>query len=139
MYIFFLDENLHGDKFATVLRDAGIAIELYKAHYPPGVDDTIWIPEVANRDWISLTGDVRTRFKPWEKAVIVRSNARMVHVKKGKNATHKMLATNFVNTFDAICRFLDTHSAPCLATLTRPSKIQDYFAGKPGGVNIQKL
>ena len=139
MFTFFLDENLHGEKFASVLRNADIPIELHKEHFEPGTEDTVWIPEVASRGWIAVTGDVNTRFNPLEKRAIVISRARMIHVKPGKNATHHVLAVNFVNTYEKICRFLERNDAPCLATLTRPSKEEDRLLNKPGNVNPQKL
>lgn len=139
MFTFYLDENLHGETFASVLRAAGISIELCKDHHFSGVDDTIWIPEIAARGWIIVTGDVKTRHKSWERQVIIGSSAKMIHVRSGKNATHRMLAQNFVNTLPRIEAFLNKNPAPCLATLTRPSKLEDYRAGKPGNINKQKL
>ena len=139
MFVFYLDENLHGDKFANVLREAGVSLELCKEHGFSGADDTLWIPEVAKRGWVALTGDIKTRFRPHEKEVIIVSRARMIHVRKGKNATHEMLAINFVNSLAKVERFLERNEAPCLATLTRPSKVEDYLAGKSGNINPQDL
>ena len=139
MFTFYLDENLHGNKFASVLREAGILVELCKDHGYVGVEDTVWIPEVAERGWIAVTGYIRTRFRPVEKNAIIVSRARVVHVKHGKNATHEMLAKNFVNSLSKINRFLERNEAPCLATLTRPAKLEDFLSGKPGNVNSQDL
>ena len=139
MSIFYLDENLHGNTFANVLRKANIRIELCKDHGFIGVDDTVWIPEVASRGWIILTGDIRTRYRPLEKQVIITSQARMIHIKSGKGTTHKMLATNFVNSLSIINKYLKLDEAPCLATLTRPSRSEDSLSGKPGNLNPQKL
>lgn len=139
MFVFYLDENLHGNTFSSVLRDADIPIELCKDHGFIGVDDTEWIPEVASHGWIILTGDIRTRYVPWEKQVILASRARMIHIKSGKNTTHEMLAVNFVNSLSTINKYLNLDEAPCLATLTRPKKLEDFLSGKPGNLNPQKL
>lgn len=139
MYTFFLDENLHGDLFADILKAAGISVELCKTHFTQGTDDTDWIPWVAERGWIAVTGDRKTRFRSEEKAAIIVSRAKMIHVVKGKNATHVMLANNFVYTLKEIVAFLDKSGTPCLATLTRPSSQDAYFRKLPGRVNPQKL
>lgn len=139
MFVFYLDENLHGNTFASVLRDAGLQIELCKDHGFVGVDDTVWIPEVASRGWVILTGDIRTRYVPWEKRVIITSRAQMIHIKSGKSTTHKMLATNFVSSLSIVDKYLSSNEAPCLATLTRPVRPEDTLLGKPGNLNPQKL
>jgi PIN like domain len=133
---FFLDENL-GLPFAKILLEAGINVELHNSHFDPGVPDIVWIPTVAAKGWIGVTLDIQTRFNPREIEAIVTSKARILHLKGGPSTTHPMLATNFVQTFTKILRFLESNSGPCLATITRPSKKEDYFAGKPGNVNPQ--
>ena len=139
MFTYYLDENLHGERFASVLRGAALNIELCKDHGFSGVDDTLWIPDIARRGWIIVTGDIKTRHKVWERRVIITSKARMLHLRRGKNGTHQVLAQNFVNTLPRIERFLQTNAAPCLATVTRPSKLEDYYAGKSGNLNKQNL
>lgn len=136
---FFLDENLHGNIFADILKAANIPVELCKTHFPQGTDDTDWIPWVAQRGWVAVTGDKKTRFRPEEKEAIIVSGIKMIHLINGKNATHSMLANNFVYTYDKIVSFLDKNNAPCLATLTRPTTMDAYFRKLPGHVNPQKL
>jgi hypothetical protein len=78
---FFLDENL-GQSFATILVQAGIATELHRDHFDPGVLDTVWIPAITEKGWIGVTLDVQTKFNPREIEAIVVSKARILHLKK---------------------------------------------------------
>jgi hypothetical protein len=132
--IFYLDENLDGEAFWSVLLAAGLEVELHRNHFRRGERDEVWIPKVAANGWIAVTGDIKTRFTVTQKRAIIESNAQMIHVRHGKNATHAKLATNFVNSLDKIRDFLEKHELPCLGVLMRPSSIDDYFRGKPGSV-----
>jgi hypothetical protein len=57
--------------------------------------------------------------------------------KNNSSTTHLVLAKNFVQTHKKITAFLENHPGPCLVTITRPSKMEDYFAERPGNVNPQ--
>lgn len=135
---FFLDENLsaneRGGVFAQVLRAAEIPIELYKSHYDDREDDAIWIPAIARRGWIIVTADNKTRYRPHEKQAIVRAQARMLHLIPGERTTHKVLAQNFVNTYSKIVRFSEGREPPYIGRVLRPSKEEDFLAGRAGSV-----
>lgn len=111
---------------------------MYKDHFDSGLPDTVWIPEIARRAWIIVTGDIQTKFKSVEIETIVLSHARILHVVNRQTATHPVLAQNFVNTLPRITSFLRNNPAPCLATITRPSKKEDYWSGEAGNVNPQQ-
>ena len=137
--IFFLDENLQGDTFAQILRAASINVEFHRDHFAPSAPDELWIPEVAQKGWIITTGDVQTRFNIAQVQAIVNSRAQVLHVRTGNNATHPTLARNFVNSFKAIEAFFEQHPPPCVGTLIRPSRQEDFFRGKSGKVDLKKL
>lgn len=96
--IFFLDENLHGNIVPSILEKAGLQVEQHKKHFEQGVDDEVWIPEVARRGWIAVTCDINTTFTKDQVRAIIRSKARVIHMVNGKNPTHPALANNFVNS-----------------------------------------
>ncbi|MDQ3396874.1 MAG: hypothetical protein M3511_03740 [Deinococcota bacterium] len=134
MPTFFLDENLHGKIVSGVLRKAGLQVEQHKDHFKQGVNDEVWLPEVAQRGWIAVTCDVNTRFARVEVESIIRSNAQVIHMINGKNATHPALAQNFINSLGEIYKFIEKHQPPFLGVLVRPSRLEDFSAGKPGRV-----
>lgn len=131
--IFFIDENLDGPLFTNILIDAGLDIKKHRDHFEAGTPDVDWIQEVASKGWIAVTGDEKTRENYQEIAMIVRTNARVLHIKNGKNATHKMLAENFVQTIKKIEKFIEKNDPPCMATITRPND-----SGKAGNVNSRQ-
>lgn len=137
--IFFLDENLHGNIVPNILRDAGLEVEQHKDHFEQGLDDTVWIPEVARRGWIAVTLDVNTRKALVEVKAIVSSKARMIQMIPRKNATHKKHAHNFVNTLEEIKAFMAKHQPPYVVVLTRPDKTEDFDNGLPGDLILMDL
>lgn len=136
---FFLDENLHGRVVPGILRAVGIEVEQHKDHFEQGLEDTVWIPEVARRGWVAVTLDVNTRKALVEVQTIVTSKARMIHMTHSKNASHKKYAQNFVNTLGEINAFVGKHQPPYVVMLTRPDKAEDFDNGVPGKLTLINL
>lgn len=139
MPVFYLDEDTDGPPFAQVLVKAGLEVRHCREEGFRATPDTIWIPEIAARGWITVTRDVRTRFNSWEKSAIVRAKARVIHVRSGKGVTHPVLAQNFVNSLPLILTFIEKNEPPFIATLTRPNRKEDIYRGRPGKLNSQRL
>lgn len=136
---FFIDANIDGPKFANPLRASGIQVELHRDHFERDEDDTVWIPKTAERGWIAVTDDKATKFKDLEVLAIMRSRARMLYIKKKQGVGVENLAANFVNTLDEIYGFFERHEPPCAGSLTRPNKVEDLWAKKPGRVHLRRL
>ena len=137
--VFFLDENLHGNIVPGILERTGIQVEQHKQHFGQGVADEIWIPEIARRGWVIVTCDENTRFTKTQVQAIIRSKASVIHMVNGKNATHPVLATNFVNSVKKIHSFTEEHEAPFIGVLMRPSKQDDFYRGKAGTIRLIDL
>lgn len=137
--IFFLDENLHVKIVPDILRKAGLEVEQHKDHFEQGLDDTIWIPEVARRGWIAVTLDVNTRKALVEVRAIISSKARVIQMIPGKNANHTKHANNFLNTFEEIKLFMAKHQPPYVVMLNRPDKVEDLNNGFPGKLTLMDL
>lgn len=138
--VVYLDENLHGPRFRSTLTAAGVEVrrgaDLGLSGAAP---DTVWIPAVVARGWVTVRGDLRIRLSPWEKQLIAQAGARVIQVVAGDNANHAVLARNFLNTLPAIERLVARVPAPWLVTLTRPTRFADLLARRPGRLYRQRL
>lgn len=109
---FLADQNL-GSEFVRLLREAGFSVEDHRDHFPHKEDDdSLWIAETVNRDWIILSYDKSIarnlleinalmagggrayiqaeRMKPADFAhLIIRTQARLFrHIKKMRKYTN---------------------------------------------------
>lgn len=136
---FFIDANIDGPSLVDPLRAAGLHIELHRDHFERNEDDTVWIPEAAKRGWIAVTNDKNTKAKDAEVLAIVRSNARMLYIKKKEGVSMEAIAANFINTLDQVHKFFERHAPPCAASLLRPNKVEELEQKKPGRVQQRQL
>lgn len=139
MATYFLDENLDGKTFRSVLTWAGVPFLGASDRGLRGQPDALWTPMVSAEGLVIVTSDVRTRFQPAEKAALVVSRARVIYLTQSRSSTHTMLAQNFVNAQPAIRRFISRNEAPWLATLNLPVKLEDIAKGVPGSLRPQRL
>jgi PIN like domain len=66
---FFFD-NHHSPALLERLREQGVdAVHLRDQFSDRGLDDVLWMPEIARRGWILITGDHRIRSRHDEKPV----------------------------------------------------------------------
>lgn len=133
---FYLDENLDGHTFVSVLLAARVAVVRCRDLRLGGLPDEVWIPQVSEMDLVIVTADVRTRYRFAEKQAIVAAKARVIHLRLGKRATHANLAHNFVNTLPDIVRFVKRSQRPWIVTLARPATPN---AGERGRLNKIEL
>lgn len=66
-----------------------------------------------------LTHDERIRYKPNERAAVMRHGVRLLVV-QGR-APYAQLAEWFVQTLPRVEAFMVAHSAPCIAKVQRPT------------------
>lgn len=137
--IVYLDENLHGPQFADVLRAAAIEFRTCGEEGLSGVADEVWIPQIAGRGWVIVSGDMMTRFSAIEKSAIVASGAKYVLLPRASRTPHPTLAQNFVNTFELLASFADGREGPWFVAVTLPNDVADVAAGLPGSVRLRRL
>jgi hypothetical protein len=116
--VFFTDRDL-GKQFPARLREAGLHVERHADHFQPVTPDEAWLPAVGRLRWIVLTHDENIRYKPNEQAAVMRHGVRLLVV-QGK-APYPQLAQWFVQTLSRIEAFVDTHDAPYIAKVQRPT------------------
>lgn len=116
--VYFTDRDL-GLVFPTILRQAGLQVEVHRDHFSPDAPDELWIAESAQRGWVAVTHDARIRYKPNELSAVKRHKAALL-VMVG-HATNRELADNFVKTADKISAFLEGRRRPFIAKVLRPT------------------
>jgi hypothetical protein len=116
--VFFTDRDL-GNRFPDILAAAGLTVERHRDHFLPDCPDDTWLAEVGRRGWIALTHDRRIRYKPNEKAAVVRHSVTLLVV-IGK-APIQTLAEAFIRTVPRIESFLARNPSPVIANVYRAS------------------
>lgn len=135
MLIFFVDRSLDSSLFANPLNAAAIVTERHRTHFVHDTKDTVWIAEVAKRDWIIVTADEMISFNEVEKNAVKKARAKVLHLSMGKNPYFPDLAVNFLNSFRLIEKTFYTRKPPCVAVLTKPNA-KDFQANKPGKIRV---
>ena len=115
-FVFFTDRDL-GTRFPEILKGAGLALERHADHFRPDCPDEEWLAEVGKREWVALTHDARIRYKPNERAAVIRHRVRLLVI-VGK-APLPDLAASFVATRSQIKAFLEGTAAPIIAKVYR--------------------
>lgn len=123
--VFFVDECL-GKQVAQALLDAGARVEVHAAHFPKGVDDVDWIPEVSRRGWVILSKDKMVRTRPNEKSVLLSSNARAFILTSG-NMTGPTMAETFVKQLRKMVRLARQQQPPFIA-MVKQSGVSLYLS-----------
>ncbi len=133
---FFVDENLDGPAFVDPLRAAGLDVTRHRDRFAQGVPDTEWLPIVAARGLIVLTSDGRMQFRPVEVEAIIGNRARVLFLRKGKNATHPRLAALLVRSHQVVAGFFEGCSSLCVAVLASRPDSDDPDESKPGRISV---
>jgi len=128
--VYFTDRDL-GLGFPGILSAAGLAVERHRDHFAADCADETWLETVGNRGWVALTHDQNIRYRPNEKAAVVRHGVRLLVIVG--DAPYAQLAESFVATLPRIERFLARHSAPFIAKVYRPSPRDAAGRRKPVG------
>ncbi|HYR10832.1 MAG TPA: hypothetical protein VEQ60_23840 [Longimicrobium sp.] len=133
---YFIDRDLGKYDFPEYLRAHGITAHAHGAYFPQDAQDQDWIPEVAARGWVIVAADKMVLHRPLELAAVMQSSARFINL-TGGHAKALDLAINFVNTIEKIERFIETHTPPFVAKVTRPSPVDKVQHGVPGTITLK--
>jgi hypothetical protein len=118
--VYWVDRSLGKDIVPTALRAAGVNVTTYADLYPddPKVEDHVWIPEVAARDWVILTKDKNIRRSPVEIAALRTANARYVCLSAG-NMRGDEQAACLVQHWKTIDSVVAHKPVPLIVSVTR--------------------
>lgn len=131
---YFTDRDL-GKQFGAILKAGGLTVEHHIDHFAPDTPDEVWLAEVGRRGWIALTHDRRIRYKPNERAAVMRHRVGLLVIVG--SAPFAELARAFLVTLPSIEHFLDTQAPPFIAKVYRPSPNDTAQRGDaPGRVEL---
>ncbi|MEO8452267.1 MAG: hypothetical protein ABI647_20925 [Gemmatimonadota bacterium] len=116
--VFFTDRDL-GTKFPEILANAGLTVQRHRDHFPPDCADEAWLEEIGKRGWVALTHDRRIRYKPNERAAVVRHRVTLLVIVG--NAPFPDLAHAFVSTMPRVVAFLAANPPPVIGKVYRPT------------------
>jgi hypothetical protein len=89
----------------------GFEIELHNSYFVPDELDDKWIPEVAGRKWVILTGDKRIATEPINKAAVIASCAQVIMVTDTNSLPEQWAASIIVGRM-RLLQLLDKHPGP---------------------------
>jgi hypothetical protein len=89
--VFFLDRCLGAHVLPDLLRDAGMHVRtMQDKGFPPDVEDTAWIPVIAERGWAILTKDKNIRRDSLELRVVLATGAFYFTLGKADRSAREM-------------------------------------------------
>lgn len=114
--VYFCDRNL-GKKFGLRLRGLGLEATLHDERFPQDYPDEKLIPDVA-KDFILLTLDENLRYRPVERAAILRYKAQVIFLPNPKQRHKDWLlevADEFFQAQPKLRAFLSRNAPPFAA------------------------
>jgi len=120
--IFYLDENLGGNKITSILRAAGISIVVYKEHFEPGTADETWLPTIGKNGWVLLTQDSRIRRRKNEIQALRDYDVR-AFVISAKGLMGQQIGELILSSMPKMLRILKNTKPPFVALVNRDSVI----------------
>ena len=89
--VIFLDENhCRNPHIIAAIEQQGMICEKHLDHFPPGTEDTEWLPIVGQRGWCLVTTDARIRRNQLEKAAVAASRVRMFYFSRNQLSGKEM-------------------------------------------------
>src|SRR5882757_2966290 len=89
--VLFLDENhCRNPHMIAAIEERSIVCEKHLDHFPPGCEDTDWLPVIAQRGWSLITTDARIRTNLLEKEAVRANGVRMFYFSRNNLAGSDM-------------------------------------------------
>jgi hypothetical protein len=104
------------------LVQSDIPHERHGQHFPPGAEDSVWLPFVGQKGWILLTKDKRIRFNDLEKQALIANRVREFYFTSG-NFNGEEMAALLVVALPAMIRVCRKHRPPFIASLTKAGNV----------------
>jgi predicted nuclease of predicted toxin-antitoxin system len=129
-FVFFVDRSLGKHVVADALREVGARVEIHDEWFPPDSSDEEWLAQAGRKGWIVLTKDNRLRYRPREKAVLLRSNVR-AFILTARNLTGEEIAKAFTLALPRIENFLRRHAKACIVAVSRDGSLRPIVPPLP--------
>jgi len=121
--VFFVDRDLGRKIFPTILRDAGLHVEIHDDHFEDDTtSDPVWLGYVGKKGWIAVTRNKDIRYTEVERDAVMIAGVPLF-VLRGK-WDHKTFGLGFITNLPGILRFLERHDPPFIANVYLPTKSQ---------------
>jgi hypothetical protein len=104
-----------------MLERMGFELELHNNHFVHDEDDDKWIPVVASRKWVILSGDKRLTSQPVNKEAIITSRARVLLVTDSNSLPEQWAASVIVGRV-RIQELLEKHPGPMCIKIGKHAK-----------------
>jgi len=101
--------------------------ERHRQHFPPGTEDSVWLPFVGQKGWILLTKDKRIRFNDLEKQAVIANRVREFYFTSG-NVSGEEMAALLVVALPEMIRLCLKHRPPFIASLTKAGNVHIRLA-----------
>jgi len=105
-----------------VLLRHSIKHERHGEHFPPGTEDSVWLPFVGQRGWILLTKDKRIRFNQLEKTAVRRHRVREFYFSSG-NFTGAEMSEILIAALPAMIRTVRNQEPPFIASIGESGQV----------------
>lgn len=122
-FVVFLDENhCRNPHLLRALADAGVACEKHVDHFSAGLEDTAWLPIIAQRGWCLLTTDVRIRYNELERQAVRENSVRMFYFSRNNVAGIDM-GKSLAKALPRMQQLFETQVPPFIASINRAGDV----------------
>ena len=121
--VLFLDENhCRNPHIIRAIEERGIVCEKHLDHFAVGLEDTKWLPVIAQRGWSLLTTDARIRTNLLEKEAVRANGVRMFYFSRNNLAGIEMGAA-LRRALPSMEEIVKTVSPPFTASINRKGDV----------------
>ena len=121
--VFFLDRSLGSKIIATLLREAGAAVQVHDDHFPQDTKDEIWLRSAGESGWVVLTKDERIRYRELERRALMAAGVR-AFVLTARNLSAAEMGQAFIGALPPMQKLLARHKGPFIANVTRGGRVK---------------
>jgi hypothetical protein len=120
LYTFFLDRASESSSLREALQAIGARVELHRDHYKDDEDDSDWLPEVCEREWVIISQD---QFNELERQAIRNAGGRAFLIVEGSRTGEEQAAL-VVAAMRRMLRILKATPAPFIARIYKAKRVE---------------
>lgn len=123
--VLFLDRNFGKYIVPGLLRNRNeIIIEIHDDYFRPDAPDHEILSVIGQKKWFFLSKDVRIMYSAPAKDAIIKSGTSVFLLAARGDLQGKEAAEIIIKAIPRILKFIDNHSPPFIAKITRDSKVR---------------
>lgn len=120
-HVLFIDRSLASKRLPQILVKMGFEVEIHKDYFVEDLEDDKWIPEVASRKWVILSGDKRLAVEPLNKKAVCDSKSQVLLVTDSNSLPEQWAASIIVGRY-RIQELLDKHPGPSFIKIGKQAR-----------------